>query len=159
MDAFAKYLNIALKFLASRPRSEKEISDNLKKKKAPDEIIKQVIVKLKEKKFLNDQEFATWWIEQRQRFRQKSLRIIKLELRQKGISADILESVMNQEEGVKHDTENARQLVERQFGKYKHLEKRELYQKLGAFLARKGFDWDTIKESIDEVYKEEYNSN
>ncbi len=34
--------------------------------------------------------------------------------------------------------------------KYKGLEKRDIYQKLGAHLASKGFNWDTIKESIDE---------
>jgi SOS response regulatory protein OraA/RecX len=49
------------------------------------------------------------------------------------------------------DLERAKRLVTKKIGKYKGLEKRELYQKLGGVLARNGFDWETIKASIDDV--------
>lgn len=156
MDDFEKYLNSALRFLSFRPRSEKEIRDKLIGKKAPQEIIERVITSLKDHKFLNDEDFARWFIEQRLRFRPKGLRIIKLELKQKGIDSEIIESAISNlstddEGGVpSNDLESAKKLVEKKISKYIGLEKQVIYQKLGAFLARRGFNWDTIKKSIDE---------
>ena len=51
---------------------------------------------------------------------------------------------------LQNDLESAKKLVEKKFSKYKNMEKQEIYQKLGAFLARRGFGWDTIKKSIDD---------
>lgn len=115
-------------------------------------VIEKVISKIKEQKFVNDEEFAKWWIEQRTQFKPRSLRLIKVELRQKGISNEIIESgIMNYESGTRNDSKSALNLIEKRIARYKNLPKQEIYQKLGRFLASKGFDWDTIKQSIDEV--------
>lgn len=152
MDDFEKFYNKALRFLSFRPRSEKEVKDNLQRKKASFSIIETVLKKLKEKKFINDEGFAKWWVEQRTSFRPLGLRLIKIELRQKGISDEMIESgIMNQESGAKNDLGLARKLIEKKIARYKGLSKQELYQKLGGFLARRGFDWETIKQAIDEV--------
>src|SRR3989344_6604171 len=86
-----KFYNKALKFLSYRPRSEKEIRDKLKKKKASEETINKIILRLKENNFINDEEFVRWWIEQRTNFKPRSLRLIKMELKQKGVSNDLIE--------------------------------------------------------------------
>lgn len=160
MDEFEKYLNSALKFLSFRPRSEKEVHDNLLKKKATPEVIERIINTLKEQKFLNDEDFTKWWIEQRLKFRPRSLKIIKLELRQKGIIQDIIDEARlslekdEDNELTNNDLASAKKLVNKKLPRYANLEKQEVYQKLGGFLARKGFDWDTIKKSIDDVLKD-----
>lgn len=158
-DHFEKYYLKAVYFLKFRLRSVKEIHDHLKKKNAPEEIIKRVIATLEEQKFLNDREFANWWIESRARFRSKGKRIVELELRQKGISQEIIEEAMASEkaEDVPDEAEQLSRLIEQRFPKYKHLEKMEIYQKLGAFLARRGYTWDQIKRSIDAHLEKEYN--
>lgn len=158
-DIYKKYLESAIHFLSFRPRSEKEVRENLIKKRAPSEICEQIIKWLKEQRFIHDEDFTRWWIEQRSKFRPKALRIIKLELRQKGISTEIIDTLTNtsspfdsrQEFSIQTDLESAKQIVEKKIGRYKGAEKKEIYRKLGAHLARKGFDWDTIKRSIDEV--------
>jgi regulatory protein len=152
MDQFGKYLDKTYHFLSFRPRSEKEVRDNLAKKKAPQEIIDRVLTQLKDHKFVNDEEFARWFIEQRLRFRPKSLNLIKLELKQKGISKDVIDelAIRNNEFGAETDIESAKKLVEKKIDKYRDLDKQEIYHKLGAYLARRGFNWDTIKKSIDE---------
>lgn len=154
MDEFEKFYNKALKFLSYRPRSEKEIRDKLIGKKAPLEIIEKIIVKLKEHNFINDEEFAKWWIEQRTNFKKISLRFIRMELRQRGINDEIIESKFSD---LKHeivsDLDRAKQLVKVKIEKLKGLSRQEVYKKLGGFLARRGFDWDTIKQSIDESLK------
>jgi regulatory protein len=152
MDSFEKSYNKALEFLSYRTRSEKEVRDKLKTKQAEPGIIEKVISKLKEKRFINDEEFARQWIENRERFKPRSLRLIKLELRQKGIKGEILEKVIQDLDfNSESELEQAKRLVEKRIDKVRDLPKQEIYQKLGRFLASKGFNWDTIKKAIDEV--------
>jgi len=156
MKEFEKYYNIALRFLSYRPRSEKEVRDRLKikiqksKVKIDELIIEKIVVKLKEKKFINDEEFAKGWVENRLRFKPRSARLIKLELKQKGINPD---AINNLQLTIDSDLESAKKLVEKRIGRLKDLPKQEIYEKLGRYLAAKGFGWDTIKKSIDYVYE------
>lgn len=153
-------LNRALRFLSFRPRSEKEIRDYLKVKnqkskiKIDDKIIDSIVEKLKEQKFINDEEFAKWWIEQRTLIKPRAWRIIKFELKNKGISEEVIESL---EFRVQNDGEIAIKLAGKKISRYKNLPKQEVYQKLGRYLSSKGFNWEIIKKSIDEVYSKEYN--
>lgn len=148
---YQKYLESAIHFLSFRPRSEKEVRDNLVRKKAPSGVIAKIIAWLKEQKFLNDEEFVKWWIEQRSQFRPKALRIIKLELKQKGISKEIIDALIQDSRfRIQEDLESAKKIVEKKIGKYKEMDKREIYQKLGTHLARKGFSYDVIKKVLND---------
>lgn len=148
MGDFEKFYNKALEFLSYRPRSEKEVWDKLRTKSVEPETINKIIAKLKEKKFINDEEFAKGWAESRLRFKPRSARLIKLELKQKGIDPETINSLQLT---IDNDLESAKKLAEKRIGRVKDLPKQEIYQKLGRFLASKGFNWDTIKKSIDEV--------
>lgn len=161
MESFEKVYNKALRFLSYRPRSEKEVRDRLKLKaqnsKLKDtaqnsKVIDEVVRKLKEKKFINDEEFAKGWIEQRSRFKPRSLKLIKLELKYKGIDNEIVDRIIhNSEFIIQNDLEQAKKLVEKRLPRYKGLDRQKIYEKLGRYLASKGFDWDTVKKSIDET--------
>ncbi|MBI2028241.1 MAG: regulatory protein RecX [Candidatus Levybacteria bacterium] len=157
-DNFEKFYNSALRFLSYRSRSEKEVRDRLYIKyqklniKNLSLVIDKAIAKLKEKNFINDKEFTKWWIESRLRFKPRSFRLIKIELKQKGINSDLIDSLIhNSQSMIQSDLEQAKKLVEKRIERFKDLPKQEVYQKLGRFLASKGFDWDTIKKSIDEA--------
>lgn len=153
---FEGFYNKALKFLSYRPRSEKEVRDNLLKKKASSSIVDLVIKKLKEQKFLNDKEFTKWWIEQRTLVKPTGKRLIKIELKRKGIDKELIDEILeNVEDLVHNELELARNLVQRKINKYKGLDRQKIYQRLGGFLSRRGFDYDTIKKSIDEFISEE----
>ncbi len=157
-DDFGVNLNRALRFLSFRPRSEKEIRDYLSKKKVSELVAQEIISKLKENKFLNDDDFAKWWVEQRTLIKPRAWRIIKIELKQKGISKEIIEKLeQNTEFKLQSNLEMAIKLAQKRLPRYKNLPKQEAYQKLGRFLASKGFDWETIKISIDGVFSKEYN--
>jgi len=157
-----KFYNKALRFLSYRPRSEKEVQDNLLRKKASKEIIEKVIAKLKEQKFINDEEFVRWWIEQRSTFRTKSIKFIKMELQQKGIDKNIIDRIIQNslqvggqaEFIIQNDLERAKKLIEERVERLRGLSKQEVYQKLGSYLSRRGFGWETIKKSIDEILSE-----
>lgn len=161
MDQFDRFYNKTLKFLSFRPRSEKEIRDYLNRKKAESSLIEAIIKALKDQNFLNDLEFAKWWIEQRTKFKQRALWVVKRELKQKGVSDETIEnqiSNINPDQiGIKDQKENdlelAKKIVESKIDKYKRLSKQEIFKKLGGVLARRGFNYDIIKKSIDESFK------
>jgi len=137
--------------LSYRPRSEKEVRDKFKTKQVESHIIEKIITKLKEKRFLNDEEFAKGWIESRNRFKPRSLRLIKIELKQKGIGEDVIDKMIKDKGLMINDLDSAKKLVEKKIERFRKLSKQEIYQKLGRFLASKGFNWDTIKKAIDEI--------
>jgi regulatory protein len=152
MDDFEKFYKAAIRFLSFRPRSEKELSDYLMKKKCDDLTAKRIIESLTRDKFLNDEEFVRWWVEQRTILKPKASRVIKFELKQKGISKDLIDSFFENEESSTSDFTKALALAEKKMVRLVKLEdKRKIYEKLGRFLASKGFDWDTIKEVIDRI--------
>lgn len=152
VNDFEKFYNKALRFLSYRPRSEKEIVDKLLSKKASENIVKEVIKKLKEYRFVDDLEFANAWVRSRIKTKPRAWRVIKSELKQKGISDEIIGQIYNSELAI-DELKMAKELVKKKISKYKNLPRQEVYQKLGRFLASKGFNWDTIKGSIDEVFK------
>ena len=153
-DEFAKFYNKALRFLSFRPRSEKEVVDNLKKtfrrgSEPSEAAIELIIKKLKDYKFLDDLEFAKMWVQDRSLLKLKPLRVIKFELKQKGITEEIIEQVLSDSKEEKGDLEKAKKIIDKKISKYKGLEKQKIREKLGLYLASKGFDYDTIKEALE----------
>lgn len=154
MDSFEEFYIRSVKFLSIRPRSIKEVSDNLLKKNASEEVISQVIEKLKQQKFLDDYEFVRWWIRQRSTFRPKSYYHMSAELIQKGVPKEIIYTVFSEQDDERVDELHmAKQLVTKHAKKYEHLVKQEQYNKLGALLGRRGFSFSITKRAIDDILK------
>lgn len=154
MEEFEKCLNSALRFLSFRPRSEKEVRDRLLKKRVSSKTIEQVIIYLKEKDFLSDSKFVRWWIEQRLEFKPKGMRAIKMELRQKGIPSELIEEMLNNLQiSNESELEKAKKLAEKKLQQLRLSEREEIVKKIGPFLMRRGFDYQTCKQVIDEIAK------
>ncbi|HXS14665.1 MAG TPA: regulatory protein RecX [Candidatus Saccharimonadales bacterium] len=157
MDFDSLYLRV-LKYLGYRPRSEKEIRDYLAKKTAnilnfDVQLIDLIIHKLKQQRFLNDREFARMWVHSRTSFKPKGRRIIAMELKQKGISPELIEeALLSPEEALPTDLENATEVLEKKRKKYEGMERQERFNKAGSMLARRGYDLDTIRKAIDLVF-------
>ena len=138
----------ALKLLSYRPRSESEIRFRFKRKKITEDQTDQIIHKLKQLKLLDDVKFSQWWQENRDQFRPRSARILKLELRQKGVPEDIIKEVLD----TSYEKELKRAL--NAFNqKFKQIKKEAISQKqrekIIRFLGSRGFPWDIIKQVID----------
>lgn len=151
---FARYYNLVLRYLSYRPRSEKEILDYLKKKqeKAPnlnETIVNQIMGKLKEYKFINDSEFAKFWLEQRTKYKKKPIRVIEYELSQKGISRDIVEEILAEFDVKDLDLENAKKLSEKKLDFYRSLDPKKRREKVTGFLLRRGFNYDIVKKILN----------
>lgn len=148
-----KYLANCYRFLTIRNRSEKEIRDYLLKKHAELEIIETIIERLKKQKFLDDESFARAWIVSRARLKPKGKQLLKIELQQKGIAKEIIETVLNEiNEELPDEVTQAKKLIARRMEKLGQQPRQEIYNKVGSFLARRGFKWEVIKKAIDSFY-------
>jgi len=150
-EKIIKYLENCYRYLGIRNRSEKEIRYYLTKKNASEEIIEKVIDSLKEKKFLNDEEFARAFVLNRARLKPKGKALLKIELRQKGIMDEIIAKVLNEvQEEIPDELEQAKQLIIKKIEQMRGNSRQEIYQKIGGFLARRGFSWEIVKKAIDD---------
>jgi len=154
MDDFEKFYKASIRFLSFRPRSEKEMRDYLTRKikdsrlTINEGVLERIVQSLKRDKFINDEEFIKWWVEQRTLLKPKAWRVIKYELKRKGISDEMINDsglMINDKDAAVKLAEKKLRTIHDQSDKFK------VKEKLGRFLASKGFDWDTIKEVIDQV--------
>ena len=152
-EELLKAYDKALRFLSFRPRSEKEIKDYLKKKKIGEETQKMVLKKLKKANFLDDREFTLWWIEQRMTFRPSGKRLLEYELRKKGVDKEIIEEFFATGLYPSFEFKMALKAAKKKFSSYQKLPGFEFRKKITAFLARRGFSWEVIKEVIESLNK------
>lgn len=145
----------ALKFLSFRPRSEKEVDDYLNKKKVGEQTKKMVIEKLKKAKLLDDRQFALWWFDQRITFRPSGRRLLEYELAKKGIDQETLNRLLETRLTDDLEFKLAKEAAQKKLAAYQKLSPLEFHQKMTAFLARRGFSWEVIKEVIDGFFKKE----
>src|SRR3989338_4819398 len=146
--------NYALRLLSIRPRSEKElehrISDYIRKKNLSVSIAPRLISFLKQLDYLNDSEFSRWWILQRRTVSIKGLKIIKYELKQKGVSDDIISDLLNEEKESEHS--KAQKLLDKYLKKNKSVSLSKYFiQKIKNYLTIRGFSYDVINGAIDEI--------
>jgi regulatory protein len=149
---FNKVYDKILKFASLRPRSEKEFRIWLKKHKVPISLNEELFNRLKHLDFLNDKKFVVWWVNQRQTFRPKSKRILGQELRLKGIGRELIDEVLK-DEGV-DETSAAKRILSKKSYMWKNLSGFEKRVKMGNYLARNGYSWDTIRKVLDEFDQE-----
>lgn len=150
LKEFEVYL-LALRFLSFRPRSEKEMRVRLLKK-FPKDLVEKIIKELKEEKFLDDREFAKAFLRNREILRPSGRKLLFLELRKKGIEKEIIEEVLNKVYNKEKELELAKKAAKKKIKIYKNLPRKESFQKLLGFLQRRGFNWQTIKEVLNEIY-------
>lgn len=141
---YQKTLDKLLRFAMVRSRSEKEVTDYFKRKKVHESMHDKLLEKLRHLELLDDAKFAKWWIDQRIQFKNKSKRVIQIELRQKGIGKEIIDKAFT--ETVIDEEKMAKELMKKKAYKWENLEPREARQKISQYLAGKGFSWDLIEK-------------
>jgi regulatory protein len=146
---YQKTLDKLLRFAMVRPRSEKEITDYFRRKKVHGSMTDKLLEKLRHLELIDDLKFAKWWVDQRQNFKPKTKRILKIELTKKGIVREIINTVLD--ETPIDEPKMAQDLLARKAYKWKGLEPREAKQKMGQYLAGKGFSWDMIEKVVKVV--------
>lgn len=137
----------ALRYLGHRQRSVSEIHRHLRGKKFDDEAIAAAIDNLRAQRYVDDEAFARYWLEQRERFRPRGDRGIRMELAQKGVSRDVIDVVLG-ERSPDADIEQAKKALSRPMTRWTMLTAPERKRKIHTYLAARGFSYGTIEEVI-----------
>lgn len=133
----------SLNLISRRMRSEWELRDYLRRKEYDETIQNAVIERLTDRGYINDQQFAQRWIENRRLLKSTSKRRLALELRQKRIADEIIQSALEADET--DELSVLRELVEKKRKQAKYQDKTKLMQ----FLSRQGFGYDLIKQAVE----------
>lgn len=144
-------LQRAVSFLSYRPRTTLEVRRNLEKHHVSGEVIEQTIERLEKNGLVDDREFARLWIDNRAEFRPRGRRALEVELRSRGIPdniiADVLSDSLGDEEALAYEA------AQKYTRKLAGLEKADFRRKLGGFLARRGFDYETTSQVVDRMWQ------
>jgi regulatory protein len=141
----------AVHFISYRPRSSAEVRQNLTKRGISETLVEETVDRLRQSGLVNDDAFARAWVENRSEFRPRSKSALRMELRRKGLDDETIHSVVD--ENVDEQAlafEAARKYAHRLAG----LDWLQFRQKLGGFLARRGFSYTTLAPVVSEVWKE-----
>ncbi|HEY7624618.1 MAG TPA: RecX family transcriptional regulator [Candidatus Limnocylindria bacterium] len=145
--AYGSPYEAAVRFLATRPRSVAEIRRHLRSERFDDEAIDGAIDKLRAQRYVDDLDFAKYWVEQRARFRPKGDRALIAELTNKGVGRETIEIALG-EGPIETEADRARRAIGRSVTRWQALEPAERRRKIHAFLASRGFDYEVIDEII-----------
>jgi len=141
----------ALHFLSYRPRSSEEVRLNLLRRGISEALTGETVERLRSAGLIDDESFARAWVENRNTFRPRGRSALRMELRRKGLSEEAIRPVLDaQVDEAALAAQAARKYARRLSG----LEWLEFRQKLGGFLARRGFSYETLAPVVSEVWKE-----
>lgn len=149
-DSLEKAKNYSFLLLKFRPRSEKEIYDSLKRKKFSAEIIQKTCKTLKDYGFINDNNFAKAWVQERIT-KSFGLRKIRQELKLKGIAAGLIESNISAMQDSYPQKDIAMKLAKAQLAKMEKVKPERAKQHIYGYLLRRGFVSETIIDVIEEL--------
>lgn len=140
----------ALRYLGMRPRSSAEIATYLKRKEYDESVVEVVVRRLHERGYLDDEAFARFWVENRNRFRPRGAQALRYELRQKGVERETIDATLEEQD----EDAAAWAAVEGKISRWADLEKMEFEQKLMAFLARRGFRYDVCRRAASQAWQQ-----
>lgn len=149
-DDIDKAYAAALHYLAARPRSRSEVERRLEQKGHAPEAIAAALDRLEERRYVDDEAFAAFWVDNRSRFRPRSAAAMRQELRQKGVDNDTIRQAL---EEVDEDAA-AWAALENKLYRWRELEKAEFEQKVVAFLARRGFRFEIARRAAARGWQE-----
>ncbi len=150
-DTKEKVLQAALKLVDFRPRTEKELREKLSKKGFDKEKIEGVVEKLRESQVVQDDRFAESWVENRNEFHPRSQRLIRYELKNKGINEEAIEEALKNSADDEVLAYNAAVKLK---NRYSGLEWQVFQKKVMAHLLRKGFSYDVVSSTVKRVWQE-----
>ena len=149
VDEGSRATDAAVQFIAYRPRSEREVRDRLRKRDYSDEAIEIAIEKVTGWGYLDDEDFARLWVENRVQHRPRGERLLTQELRQKGIDRDVIATVLEETELNEYDS--ALELARKRAPRLADLDEQTRERRLSQYLARRGYGWDVIRPVLGEV--------
>ena len=137
--------NAAVRYLSRKLRTENEVSQKLHEDGYDEDSIEKTIEELKALGYINNKIYVQKFVFDRSKLKPKSKKLLKLELKNKGISDEIIDEVLD--DWNVDDTFVAEGLVKRKFGKY-DLKDESVRKKVYMFLMHRGYEHEVIESVI-----------
>ncbi len=144
---YIKAQETALHFLGYKMRTTQELRQKLTDKGFAEDVTAEVLAFLEKYGYADDREYCRRYIKEALRLKPKSGYALKLELRQKGISQGIVNEVLAETE-IDEAGDALRWLEKKSRGQWEDEKKKK---QLFAFLQRKGYSYDTIREAFRQM--------
>ena len=152
-DDIHQVYEAALNFLSYRPRSVTELRTRLERKGHDPEMVGQVLARLEEQGIIGDEQFARFWVENRQAHSPRGGRMLRMELRYKGVDRETIEEALPDDD--EEDTAALR-VARAKARSLKGLEWMDFRRRLGDYLVRRGFGYETARDTTRQVWAEEH---
>jgi regulatory protein len=142
--------NRTLDYLSYRPRSRAEVVTYLQKRDVAQSQIDEIVERLERSGLVDDEAFARFWVENRERFRPRGPRALRYELRGKGVSSEVIEQAL----AMVDPTESAYRAAEKKARQLGHTDQPTFYRKLVEYLARRGFGYEVARQIAERHWDE-----
>ena len=139
----------AYRLISYRDRSVFELRKRLLKKGHDQDVIDEIIPRIKELDYLNDKRFAKKWVRHKVKHSPKGKYLLIKELKDKGVSKKIINEALNTEYPYSLEFETALKLAVKWRNK-SHNKNKDLV-KLKVYLKNKGFRYEIISDVIKEI--------
>ncbi|MEE8347097.1 MAG: RecX family transcriptional regulator [Dehalococcoidia bacterium] len=140
----------ALRLLSYRPRSESELRQRLDRRGTPPDLVEATLQRLRELNLVDDTAFAQAWVESRHRTSPRGRRLLRQELGAKGVDSDVLRPLLEQID----EADAALRAASRRALSLRTHPYPEFRRRLGDFLRRRGFDYDTVRRTVERLWQE-----
>ncbi|MGH2619704.1 MAG: regulatory protein RecX [Anaerolineales bacterium] len=137
----------ALKLLARRPHTERELRMQFDRSGLSEVEQEDVMDSLRRAKLVSDADFAAAWLENRMAFRPRGAWALRVELRARGVPAEVIETALTGFD----EEQAALQAARLGLRKYEHLSPELFRQRLNAYLQRRGFQHPTIEALVERL--------
>jgi regulatory protein len=141
----------ALRLISRRPRSESELRQGWERRGVAPEVQQAALEHLRQSRQVDDAAFAAAWVENREAFRPRAARALRAELRRKGVAEEAIAGAV---EGV-DESEAAYRAAQRFARRAEGLAEEDFLRRVSGQLARRGFDWETIRAAVRRVWTEQ----
>lgn len=140
----------AMRLLAYRPRSEKEMREALQRRGVTPELLAETLARLRELRLLDDGEFARSYVDQRDRTSPRSRRLLRAELRSRGVTPETagapLAEIDEADAAYRAAGKRARSLAKLAFPDFQ--------RRIGDHLLRRGFGYETSRQTVLRLWAE-----
>lgn len=140
----------ALELLRENIYSKKQMIRQLEREGYSEKTIGTITTELINSGHIRDRLYAEKWVQRRLKSNPKGRILLKQELIEKGVDRETAEQVID-EIMVRDEKRLALQIAQKQSKKYKNLPKQTAKRRLHGYMARRGFESETIMRVIEQV--------
>lgn len=139
-----------LRYVSYRPRTVREAEQHLLQKGFDATLIQSVLQSMKQQGYLDDRQYATNWIIERQTGKKLGIDRLKQELKRKGISSIYIEEAIS-EENIIEERQLVTEVAERRYSRLCQEDWQTVERRLGSYLLRRGFPSHLVRQALQHI--------